>query len=157
MIDEDSASDTGGGVNIDREHFGDPVLQKHGHQFAILVPQPVGKSPCSERMNAFHEQQRDQRAVDRRVSFTDGKNICADAFDDFGVIRHRTLHDLPQLHRRERVRRKFAGEVIADRVLQTVVVQNGGIQKACQQWFGGGAFFSTVSHRRPKAGLIVSG
>lgn len=104
-------------------------------------------------MDTLEEEQGNEAATHSGVTFPDRGDICANGFDNGGIVGHGSLHDFAELHGGECIGGQFAGQMIADSILQAVVVQNGGVQEAGKDRFGRSPLCGTIANGSPDAGL----
>ena len=92
MVNKNSRTNTGGGVNVHAEGFRNPILQTEGQGLTVLLPQPVSHAVGFERVKTLIVQQ--GRRIERagRVTVTHRADVRPNGPTNLWVI-HQRFHD----------------------------------------------------------------
>ena len=137
VVEHQPMTETGGGMNIDAEHFRHTVLQEIRQRFAAVLVEPVIDAVRLNGVETFEIQERQRIFVAGGVAFVNGFQIGFDAVADARVTAQCLLVDFKQgahIHNRAA---EFAGEVVGEDGIERIVAQHGLVQKARQHRFGG--------------------
>ena len=121
------------GMNIDREQFRDAALQMIREDFALLAPEPMRDAIGLQAAIAFEIEEGLQIRPARRIALAHHAHVAR------GLMRHLRIGGIgfadhfAQLQRRQIAVPELLRQVIRERVLDAVVVQDRGVQVGREQ------------------------
>ena len=149
MVDEDALADHGGGMNIDGEKFRHAALQIERHRLASVVPQPMRHAIKLQRGIALEEEQRLRVSVAGRVALVIGDDVGPRRFADRRISRQRLVEKLAQLHAAHFRIADLLRQLIGERGLECLVMENGHMQEARERSFAQRHFLRLASQPIP--------
>ena len=150
VVEHQPMTETGGGVNIDAEHFRHTVLQEIRQRFAAVLVKPVVDAVRLNGVETFEIQERQRIFVAGGVAFVNGFQVGFDAVADARVAAQCLLVDFKQGAHVHNWAAKFAGEVVGEDGIERIVAQHGLVQKARQHRFGGCGSFGFFADGVPQ-------
>ena len=149
VVDHDAAAEPGGGMDVDAEQFGNAALEKQRHALALLGPQPVGDAIAFERMDPLEEQERLDMGMAGGIALEHGREVGAHRLADGGIGVDRLLEDLAGEHRVQIFAADLLGEVVAERILQPAMLEDGGVHETRQRRLARGQILGLLAQGVP--------
>ena len=133
VVNHDALADHRAGVDIDPENLADPHLHEIGQVPASAGPEVMRHAVGLHRLIALEVEDRLQEPVAGRITFVDRDEIGARRFHQprvrgIGLLDHLAHHD-----HRHLVRGKLCSDPVGQRLLDGLVMQNTGVDKAADQ------------------------
>ena len=85
VVEQDTAADTCGGVNIDTEYLAAYALEEQGEHVAFLFPQNVGQAVSGQCVEPLEEHERLQCVVAGGIALYNGAQVSGHHFHGHGV------------------------------------------------------------------------
>ena len=151
VIDHDAGTELGGGVDIDREHFGDAALQVVRRMSAVLPPEPVADAIGLQRLIAFEVEERGQQVRAGGVAVADGAQVDRSGLDDARVVLVGVGDQAGERHAVDLLVGELAGEAVGEGFPETAVAQQDVVDGARHEAVVGDGGHRIGRDRRPEA------
>ena len=149
VIEHDAAPQPRRRMDVDTEKLRDAALKKQRHPFAVLVPEPVRDAKRFQRLKALVVEKGLQIGVAGRVALEHSRKIGAHSRSDGHIARQRLFEGFAGQQRGDIVIAELLGEVEAERILQSGMLQDRGMDESRQRGFRFGHAFGFGTHGVP--------
>src|SRR5215471_4308306 len=132
MIEEDSATDRGGRVDIALKHRGRAALQIEREILAAPAIEPVSQTMRLDRVEAFIVKHRLNEPAGRRIAVDGRDDIGAKSFTKRRLIFERVIIGLADQISRNVGMGEPLADAVSDRRFERVMMKNVLVDKGCE-------------------------